>query len=170
VPWAAALLVPADLSMGALLTGDAVLWSGRRAGLSTASTGLLYDHLHPSIDVAVAVFVLGHVVGTVVLGLALLRSRTIRPPFAWALTISQPLHLVAFLVLGVQALDVAAWTLTTVGMAAAAVARWSGAPGGREWWCREQRAPTAPGVTMAVLLPGGRPGHAGGHGRARVTG
>ena len=108
MPWAAALLVPADLSMGALLTGDAVLWPGRRAGLSTASTGLLYDHLHPSIDVAVAVFVLGHVVGTVVLGLALLRSRTIRPPFAWALTISQPLHLVAFVVLGVQALDVAA--------------------------------------------------------------
>jgi hypothetical protein len=120
--WAVALLVPAYLSMGALLTGDAVLWSGQRAGLSTASTGLLYDHLHPSIDVAVAVFVVGHVVGTVLLGLALLRSRAIRAPFAWALTVSQPLHLVAFVILGVQALDVAAWMLTTVGMAAAAVA------------------------------------------------
>jgi hypothetical protein len=120
--WAVALLVPAYLSMGALVTGDAVLWSGHRAGLSAETTGAVYDDLHPSIGVAVGVFVLGHVVGTVLLGLALLRSRAIRAPFAWALTISQPLHVVAFVVLGVQALDVVAWALTTVGMAAAAVA------------------------------------------------
>jgi hypothetical protein len=120
--WAVALLVPAYLSMGALITGDAVLWSGHRAGLPAAATAAVYDHLHPSIGLAVGVFVLGHVVGTVLLGLALLRSRTIRAPFAWALTISQPLHFAAFVVLGIQALDVVAWGLTTVGMAAAAVA------------------------------------------------
>jgi len=120
--WAVALLVPAYLSMGALITGDAVLWSGQRAGLSPATTGAVYDDLHPSIGLAVGVFVLGHVVGTVLLGLALLRSRTISAPIAWALTISQPLHFVAFVVLGIQALDVVAWGLTTVGMAAAAVA------------------------------------------------
>jgi hypothetical protein len=120
--WAVALLVPAYLSMGALITGDAVLWSGNRAGLPTATTGAVYDALHPSIGVAVGVFVLGHVIGTVLLGLALLRSRTIGAPFAWALTISQPLHFVAFVLLGIQALDVVAWALTTVGMAAAAVA------------------------------------------------
>jgi len=120
--WAVALLVPAYLSMGALITGDAVLWSGHRAGLSAETTGAVYDDLHPSIGVAVGVFVVGHVVGTVLLGLALLRSRAIRAPFAWALTISQPLHFVAFVVLGVQVLDVVAWALTTVGMAAAGVA------------------------------------------------
>jgi hypothetical protein len=120
--WAAALLVPGYLSMGALLTGDAVLWAGQSAGLPTAATAALYDHLHPSIDIAVGVFVVGHVAGTVLLGLALLRARAIPASFAWVLTVSQPLHFVAFVVFGIQTLDVVAWTLTTVGMAAAAAA------------------------------------------------
>ena len=38
------------------------------------------------------------------------------------LTTSQPLHCAAVVVFGIQTLDVVAWTLTTVGMAAAAVA------------------------------------------------
>ena len=120
--WAVTLLVPGYLSMGALLTGDAVLWAGQSAGLPTATTAALYDHLHPSIDLAVGVFVVGHVAGTVLLGLALLRSRAIPAPFAWVLTVSQPLHFAAFVVFGIQTLDVVAWTLTAVGMAAAAVA------------------------------------------------
>jgi hypothetical protein len=120
--WAVALLVPGYLSMGALLAGDAVLWSGHRAGLSAATTGAVYDHLHPSLDLGVGVFVLGHVVGTVLLGLGLLRSRSIPAPFAWAMVVSQPLHFVAFVFLGMQALDVAAWALTAVAMGAAAVA------------------------------------------------
>jgi hypothetical protein len=94
--------------MAALLTGDAVLWSGHRAGLSAATTAVVHDHLHPAVGLGVDVFVLGHVVGTVLLGLALLRSRAIAAPFAWAMVISRPLHFVEFVFLGLQVLDVAA--------------------------------------------------------------
>ena len=59
-------------------------------------------------------------VGTVLLGLALLRARAVPVTVGWAMAVSQPLHFVAFVVLGVQALDVVAWTLTAVGMAFAA--------------------------------------------------
>lgn len=117
---ALALLVPAYLSMGALLTGDAVLWSAQRSGMSTAASGALYDHLHPSITLGVGVFVGGHVIGTVLLGLALLRARVVPRPAGWLLAISQPLHFVALVILGFQPLDVVAWSLTSIGMAFAA--------------------------------------------------
>lgn len=118
--WAVALLVPAYLSLGGLVAQDATLWSGHDAGLTVQSVGGLYDATHPALIVATVVFVVGHVAGTVLLGLALLRSRRVPAAFAWALTVSQPLHFVAFVVLGVQQLDVFAWGLTTAGMGAAA--------------------------------------------------
>jgi|tagenome__1003787_1003787.scaffolds.fasta_scaffold20490813_2 hypothetical protein len=120
--WAMALLVPAYLSLGGLVGQDAMLWSGHDAGLGLQSVASLYDHTHPALIVATVVFVVGHVVGTVLLGLALLRSGRVPAVFGWALTVSQPLHFVAFVVLGVQPLDVFAWLLTALGMAAAAVA------------------------------------------------
>ena len=119
--WAMALLVPAYLMLGGIVGGDALAWSAHDAGLSLSNAGQLYDHQHPAVIVATVIFVIGHVVGTVLLGLALLRSRRVPAAFAWALTISQPLHFVAFVILGVQPLDVVAWCLTVLGMAAAAV-------------------------------------------------
>jgi hypothetical protein len=119
--WAMALLVPAYLMLGGIVGGDALAWSAHDAGLSISNAGQLYDHQHPAVIVATVIFVIGHVVGTVLLGLALLRSRRVPAAFAWALTISQPLHFVAFVILGVQPLDVVAWCLTVVGMGAAAI-------------------------------------------------
>lgn len=119
--WAVALLVPAYLMLGGIVGGDALAWSAHDAGLGLSSAGQLYDHHHPAVGVATVIFVIGHVVGTVLLGLALLRSRRVPGAFGWALTISQPLHFVAFVILGVQPLDVVAWCLTVVGMGAAAV-------------------------------------------------
>lgn len=118
--WAVGLLVPAYIMLGSLVTGDAYAWSAHNAGLSEGTTTRLLDHTHPALNVAIVIFVVGHVVGTVLLGLALLRSRRVHPAFAWAVTISQPLHFVAYVVLGVQPLDVGAWLLTTIGMGAAA--------------------------------------------------
>jgi hypothetical protein len=120
--WAVALLVPAYLSLGGLVGQDALLWSGHDAGLGLQSVTALYDHTHPALLVATVVFVVGHVVGTVLLGLALLRSGRVPALFGWMLAVSQPLHFVAFVVLGVQPLDVFAWVLTALGMGAAAVA------------------------------------------------
>src|SRR4051794_28184275 len=138
--WALALVVPGYLSLGALVAGDATLWSGNAAGLGESAVAALYDHPHPAMIVGLAVFVVGHVVGTVLLGAALLRSRRVPAVFAWALTISQPLHFIALVILGLQPLDVFAWCLTAIGMAAAA---WALLPG--------QRVPArVPGVEAAV--------------------
>jgi hypothetical protein len=118
--WALALSVPGYLSLGAFLGSDHLLWSGHEAGLSAADRVALLDGGHPSIDVAIGVFVLGHVVGTVLLGVALLRSGRIPAWAAWAVAVSQPLHFVAAVVLGSPQLDFAAWSLTALGMAVVA--------------------------------------------------
>lgn len=119
--WAMALLVPAYLMLGGLVGSDALAWSAHDAGIGLGNASQIYDHQHPAVIVGTVIFVIGHVVGTVLLGLALLRSRRVPGAFGWALTISQPLHFVAFVILGVQPLDVVAWCLTAVGMAAAAI-------------------------------------------------
>jgi hypothetical protein len=68
------------------------------------------------------VFVVGHVLGTVLLGLAL--WRVVPRWAAVAIVVSQPLHFVAAVVLGNHVLDAVAWVLTAAGFAVAvAVAR-----------------------------------------------
>jgi hypothetical protein len=77
---------------------------------------------HPSVGVAVALFVIGHIVGTVLLGLALWRSRAVPAWIGIALAVSQPLHFVAFVVLASPPLDLAAYCLTALGFGAAGLA------------------------------------------------
>jgi uncharacterized protein YcgI (DUF1989 family) len=96
---------------------DHLLWGVSKAGLSAAQAAAVVDAGHPSIDVATGVFVLGHVIGTVLLGLALLRSGRIPPWAGWAITVSQPLHFVATVILGSPQVDFVAWSLTALGMA-----------------------------------------------------
>jgi hypothetical protein len=64
-------------------------------------------------------FVLGHIVGMVLLGSAL--WGLIPRWAAVAIMVSQPLHFVAFVILGSQPLDALAWGLTAVGFAACAL-------------------------------------------------
>jgi hypothetical protein len=137
--WALALVVPGYLSLGAVVAGDATVWSGSAAGLGDGAVAALQDHPHPAMIVGLAVFVVGHVVGTFLLGIALLKSRRVAAVFAWALAVSQPLHFVSFVVLGVQPLDVFAWCLTAVGMGAAA-------------WALASPAPDAPAQSRGVDL------------------
>jgi hypothetical protein len=115
--WAVALLVPGYLSLGGFAAEDHLLWSAHRAGLSAADSAALVDASHPSIGVSIGVFVVGHVVGTVLLGLALLRSGRIPAWAAWAIVVSQPLHFVTTVFLGSPQVDFVAWSLTAVGMA-----------------------------------------------------
>ncbi len=118
--WALALAVPGYLSLGMFLGADHILWSVTDAGLSAADSAAVVEAGHPSIDVAIGVFVLGHVVGTVLLGLALLRSGRIPAWAAWAVAVSQPLHFVATVILGSPQVDFVAWMLTAVGLAVVA--------------------------------------------------
>lgn len=120
--WALGLVVPGYLSLGALLYSDQVLWSATRAGTYPATTVQLLDAVHPTITIGAGVFVLGHVVGTVLLGLALLRSRRIPAWVAWVLVVSQPLHFVTTVFLGSPTIDLLAWSMTALAMAVAASA------------------------------------------------
>lgn len=119
------LVVPGYLALTYMIGSDLVLWTGARAGLDASALAELAGTVHPASNVAVAVFVLGHVLGTVLLGLALLRSRTVP---AWAAIVTaaaQPAHFVAFVILGSPVLDCAAWTANGIafGVAAVAIAR-----------------------------------------------
>ena len=118
--WALALSVPGYLSLGMMVGSDHLLWSVSDAGVARADAVSVVDAGHPSIDVAIGVFVLGHVIGTVLLGLALLRSGRIPAWAGWAIAVSQPLHFIATVILGSPQVDFVAWSLTAVGMAVVA--------------------------------------------------
>jgi hypothetical protein len=59
----------------------------------------------------------GHVLGTVLLGLAMLPSGRVPTWSAWAITVSQQLHFVATVIRSSPPIDFAAWGLTAAGMA-----------------------------------------------------
>jgi hypothetical protein len=116
------LLVPAYLMLPILLIVDHAIWAGADSGASQASVVSILDAAHPVVGIATALFVVGHVLGTVLLGVAMLRSRCV-PAWAAVITIvSQPLHFVAAVIVPSHTLDGVAWGLNAVGFAVAAVA------------------------------------------------
>ncbi len=119
---AALLLVPGYLTMGFLLASDLILWAGAHTGVPQAQVAAMYEATHPAILVSGGVFVLGHVLGNVLFGIVLWRTRQVPRWIALGLAVSQPLHFVAAVIVGSPTLDLIAWGLTAVGMAAAALA------------------------------------------------
>jgi hypothetical protein len=111
------LVVPGYLALSYMIGSDLVLWTGARAGLDISLLTSLAETIHPTSNIAVAVFVLGHVIGTVLLGLALLRSRTVPGWAAIVTVIAQPLHFVALVILGSRELDIFAWAANGVAFA-----------------------------------------------------
>ncbi|WP_433783085.1 hypothetical protein ACQPX6_24285 [Actinomycetospora sp. CA-101289] len=105
----------------AFLVGpDQIALAGVEAGLPATATSALLDAsmAHPVSAVATTVWVIGHILGTVLLGVAL--WRTIPVWAALALIVSQPLHLVAAVIVPNHLLDGFAWLLTAVGFAVTA--------------------------------------------------
>jgi hypothetical protein len=102
---------------------DNVALGAARIGMSPALTGRLLDSIGaiPAIRLASILFVLGHVVGLTLLGVAIWRGRVLPAWAALMIAVSQPLHVVFAVVAPVHALDGLAWGLTTVGFAAAAL-------------------------------------------------
>jgi hypothetical protein len=111
------------LSMGPI-PADPTVEGAVRAGLDPATTARVLDAMaaHPSAQVATGLFVLGHILGTVLLGAALWRGRAVPVWAALALIMSQPLHFVFAVITPNSALDATAWLLTAIGFAAAGVA------------------------------------------------
>lgn len=118
--WAMGLAVPGYLCLGVLLAEDSLLWSGTHSGADPRQVALLLGSLHPAMNVGLGVFVVGHVLGTVLFGIALLRSGRVPAWAAWAVALSQPLHFVAAVIVGSPTLDLIAWSLTGVGLAVVA--------------------------------------------------
>lgn len=118
--WAMGLAVPGYLCLGVLLAQDSLLWSGAHSGADPQQVALLLDSIHPSMNVGLGVFVVGHVLGTVLFGIALLRSGRVPAWAAWAVAVSQPLHFIATVIAGSPTLDLIAWSLTGVGLAVVA--------------------------------------------------
>jgi hypothetical protein len=81
--------------------------------------GYLLNFTMPALGFVILLFVVGHVLGTVLLGIALYHSRAIPRVVAVLLAIAQPLHFAAFVVLQNTYLDVAAAWLTAIGFGAA---------------------------------------------------
>lgn len=116
------LVVPGYLALTYMLGSDLVLWTGARAGLDESALAGLAGTFHPTSDIATGVFVLGHVVGTVLLGVALLRADAVPTWAAIVTMVSQPAHFVALVILGSPALDTAAWAANGVAFAVVGVA------------------------------------------------
>jgi hypothetical protein len=110
------------LSTTALYSADVMALVAARPEYDQAQLVPYLDAVaaHPVNAVGLGGFVLGHIVGMILLGAALWR---IIPRWASvALIVSQPLHFVAYVVLGVQPLDAFSWALTAIGFVACSVA------------------------------------------------
>jgi hypothetical protein len=119
---ALSLAVPGYLALGVIMASDVLLWTGLNNGLDPGTVAGLISNAHPATAVAEAIFVLGHLLGTVLLGAALWRTRTVPLWAAILTTFSQPVHLMAAVFLASRPLDLVAWMMTAVGFAAAGVA------------------------------------------------
>ncbi|MCW2780173.1 MAG: hypothetical protein JWR35_622 [Marmoricola sp.] len=116
------LMVPAYLTLGWLAAADAAVWFGVRHGIPDATLASMYNEIHPAAGVATGIFVVGHVFGTVLLGIALIRTRIVPLWAGVIIAVSQPLHFTAAVILSSHSLDLVAWGLNAVGFAAVSVA------------------------------------------------
>ena len=79
------LLVPGYTAFGLLVAGDAATWYGVTHDLPESAVIDLYNGGHPMILVSTGVFVVGHVLGTVLLGIACSEAASCRPrPPGWS--------------------------------------------------------------------------------------
>jgi hypothetical protein len=115
---AVGLLVPSFVMLF-FGSGDLTLWAVAGVDLETAVR--VYDAAGAAgpAMLSMSVFVIGHIVGMILLGAALWRARVVPVWAAIAVMVSQPLHAVAFVAVSSQPLDVLAWGLTAVGLGVA---------------------------------------------------
>jgi hypothetical protein len=110
-------MIPGYLSLPTTTSGDVLVWSAGTAGLDQASITRVAEVTHGSTDLAAVVFVIGHVLGTILLGIAMWRSGVAGRWAAVAVAVSQPLHLIS-VVISSHTLDLVGWGLQAAGFAA----------------------------------------------------
>jgi hypothetical protein len=100
---------------------DLIAEAAARASVEPAATARVLEALaaYPASTAALALFVVGHVVGLMLLGVALWKGRAVPAWAALALIISAPLHLAFVVAVPVPALAAVSWVLTAIGFGAA---------------------------------------------------
>lgn len=116
------LLIPGYTALAFLVSSDAAVLFAVRHHTDVNTAADAYTSLHPSVVVAGAVFVAGHVLGTILLGIAFWRTAVVPRWAAVATIAAQPLHFIAAVVVSNHTLDLVGWGLNAVGFATAAVA------------------------------------------------
>jgi hypothetical protein len=103
-----------------VVASDYAVQAATTSGIPGSSTATLLDAMaaHPATSVALAVFLVGHILGGILLGIAV--WRVIPVWAAIALAISQPLHFLFAAVVPIPLLDGLAWVLLAIGFAAVA--------------------------------------------------
>ena len=104
-----------------LVTSDAVTYEMARLGANSAQFAALWEQLSANFAVSLlfSVFVIGHELGTLLLGIGLARARVVPLWAAAAVVIGIVLHPISF-VIGSRLMDVLAYALITLGCVAAA--------------------------------------------------
>ena len=115
------LAVPGYLSLAQLVAGsDAIIWYGATHGLDQDLVTNMAWGVHPAFLAALGIFVIGHTLGMVLLGMAAIRSRAIPLWAGVGLAVSQPIHFVAGSFFGdptiALGLNIVAGILTVVGL------------------------------------------------------
>lgn len=103
------LLVPGYLSMAALLSVDGVASYGVDQGVDPAVLADLWENGHPTTYVLIGLFLFGHVIGSILLGVAMWRSGVVARWVAVIMVLCQPAHFVAAVIVGSPELDLLAW-------------------------------------------------------------
>ncbi len=153
------LAVAGYASLGMLVAADLLLHGSVAAGLDTATAAQVLNSAHPVADVGVAVFVPAHLLGTILLGVALWRTRTAPRWAAGAVIASQPLHVLSAVVLVSPIADGASWLLLAVGFGAVAWTHLGSTSLAEHVQQPGRGAPVANGHPL-VLGPAGDPAHA----------
>ncbi len=108
------------VAVGAIL--DAVAYEMARAGATSAASAALLDRMggNPTVIVLLVLFLVGHLLGTLLLGVGLVLTRRVPLWAGLAIIGGDLLHPVAYLGLHSQPLDVLAYVILLAGMTAAA--------------------------------------------------
>ncbi|MEV5613719.1 hypothetical protein [Streptomyces sp. NPDC052225] len=98
---------------------DAVTLAGLDKGIDQPALLTLQKGIEslPQLNVAIIGFVAGHVIGSILMGVALLRSRAVPVWAAWAVIVAMPLN-VAGWISGVEALAIVGFAALAVGFGA----------------------------------------------------
>ncbi len=111
--------------VGAVGSSDGVAHAMAEAGYDQGAIINVVEAMNaqPTAVAGTIVFVLGHIIGFVTLGVAVARSRVAPAWVGVMIAVSQPIHLVSAIILPSRLLDVlAGWGFTTIGFALVSLA------------------------------------------------